>query len=215
MQIVALQYVRKRTGGEVHVDFDDGSKLVVDPDLSVQFHLARGMVFNEERHRELVVAQERLSARRRLIRNLSLRKKTAREAERYLSELKFPEHAIEYAVAVAKEHGFLNDAEYAKAYTRSQERSAKKGPRAIRQELRARGVDREIADQAVEPLTDLDVQRASAREVGEKKALALRRKPDVQNAKLKLHEYLMRKGYDPEIALEVTRELLGREDEEP
>ena len=214
MRVLSLQYVRKRSGGEVHVEFEDGTKLVVDPDLTVKFQLARGLVLSEDRHRELCEAQEKLSARRRLIRNLSLRKKTARESEHYLRTLKFPEHAIEYAISAARENGYLNDEEYAEAYTRAQERSAKKGPRAIRQELQARGVEREIAKKAVEHLTDADMQRAAARALGCKKAQSLARETDRQKAKVKLHQYLVRKGYDVDVALEVTRELLGRQDED-
>lgn len=209
--ILSMQYTRKRSGGEVHVEFDDGTKLVLDPDLTVQFHLSRGMELNEERHRELVEAQERLSARRRLIRNLSLRKKTAREAERYLRELKFPDHAIDYAVQAACEHGYLNDEEYAAMYARAHARAGKKGPRALQQELLAKGVTREIARAAVAPLADAKLQRTAARQIGAKKAAGLRGEVDRSKARIKLHQFLMRKGYDPEIVMEVTRELMGNE----
>jgi regulatory protein len=209
--IVSLQYTRKPSGGEVHVEFSDGTKLIVDPDLSVQFQLSRGMELHEDRHRELVLAQERLSARRRLIRNLALRRKTALECERWLHGLKFPEHAITYAVGVAREQGYIDDEQYAAAYVRTQDRCARKGPRAIKQELQARGVDRQIAANVVAPLVDPARQREGAMQVGEKKLAGLLREPDQQKARLKLHQYLMRKGYDPEIAMEVTRELLGRE----
>jgi regulatory protein len=209
--ILTLQYTRKRSGGEVHVEFDNGTKLVVDPDLSVQFQLSRGMMLTEERHQELVIAQERLSARRRLIRNLALRKKTAKEAQRWLRELKFPDHAITYAVKVAQQQGYINDEEYAQLFARAQDRSARKGPRAIKQELQARGVDRHIAAEAVAPLEDPARQREAARQVAEKKVVQLAREPDATKARLKLHQFLMRKGYDAEIALEVTRDLLRGE----
>lgn len=209
MRISSLQYTRKRSGGEVHLEFDDGTKLIVDPDLSVKFQLARGMQLSEERLRELVEAQERLSARRRLIRNLSLRKKTAREAARYLRELKFPEHAIEYAVGVATEQGYIDDERYAAAYAQAHARVEKKGPRAIKQELQARGVNRELAEAAVAPLADAGLQRKAARQLGEKKALGLAREADTQKRRVKLQQFLLRKGYDPEVVCDVTREILG------
>jgi regulatory protein len=212
-RILSLQYVRKRSGGEVYVEFDDSTKLIVDPDLAVQFHLARGLGLDDSSYDDLVRAQERLAARRRLIRNLTLRKKTAREAEGSLRAHQFHDHAIDYAIQVARDQGYINHEQYAEAYTRAQERSAKKGPRAIRQELQMRGVEKEIVYEAVREASSPDVQRERARDLALKKAPSLRRE-EPQKARLKLHQFLMRKGYDPEIALEITRETLGREVDE-
>src|SRR5262245_20923240 len=143
MRIESLQYVKKRGRGVVEVSFGDGTAISLDADLVVQFRLARGMQLTDERFQEIKSAEERLQARRRLIRYLSLRRKTEREAIEYLRRLAFSESAVESAIEAARELGYLNDETYAAAYTSSQSRTSGKGPRAIEYELRAKGVSRD------------------------------------------------------------------------
>jgi regulatory protein len=112
------------------------------------------------------------------------------------------------AVEHARELGMIDDKAYAGAYTRTQERGALKGPRAIRHELHQRGVDRDTAAEAVAAAEDPEAQRANARRAAERKAASLAREAPAK-ARLKLMQYLLRKGYDGTVAAEVTRELLG------
>lgn len=214
MRILSLHYVRRRSGGEVELSLDDGTVVTLDPDLVVQHRLETGRELSPAALEAVKRAQERLSARRRLIRYLSLRRKTAREAERYLRELRFSEEAVQEAVQAAREMGYLDDGRFAETYTLTQDR-ARKGPRAIRQELLMRGIDQDLADEAVTPLEPPDAQRARAREAAARRAEQLHRsEPDRRKARLKLTQFLLRRGFDGDICTEVAEELLGGGDSE-
>jgi regulatory protein len=208
MKIIELKCRKTRGDARIDLELDDGSTHALDAELAVRFHLKRGLDVDEELLARLRREQSRLEARRRLVRYLALRKKTAREAAHYLERLGFEPDAVEMAIAAARELGLLDDRRYAAAYTRTQERAASKGPRAIRAELAMRGVDKEAADRALAASEDPQVQRARARQLAMKKARALRA-DDARKARRKLLDFLIRKGYDPEVAAEVTRELLG------
>lgn len=211
MRIVSLHYVRRRGGGEVEIAFEEGSSLTVDPDLSVQFQLQSGMDLSGGELERLKSAQEHLMARRRLVRYLSLRRKTAREAENYLRQLKFGAEAVEAAVKAAFEMGYLDDERFAEAFTVTQDR-ARKGPRAIRQELLQRGVEKELAHEAVSQLEDPQVQKERARAAAEKRADLLQRtEDDPRKARQKLMQFLLRRGFDGDVSAEVSRELLSDE----
>ena len=209
MEIISLQYKKRRGGGgETLVEFGDGSILSLDAELAVRFQLKSRMTLNADKFAQLQMEQSRLSARRRLIRHLSLRRKTRREAENYLRELKFPEDAVLAAINVAMEQGYLDDADYTQAYVRGRERSAKKGPRAIFHELAAKGIAPDLANSALEASRDPEIQRARALEAGRRKAAALD-KNEPRAARQKLTRFLIGKGYDHDIVFDVTHELLG------
>ena len=213
MRIESLTHRRVRgTGDIIEVRFDDGSLLELDAELAVRFRLATGVHLTGEERARLAAEQARLGARRRLVRHLSARRKTVREAQAYLERLGFPDDAVEAAVAAARELGLLDDARFAESLRRTHERVGRRGPRAIRHELLTRGVDPDTADTAVRPSCDPATQRINARRAAERRAASLRTEPPAK-ARQKLHAFLVRKGYDADIAAEVTRELLGEDTE--
>ena len=210
MRITELAYKRKRGQGLVEVAFDDGSVLAVDAELSVVHKLARGMDLSADALEALRRDQHRLEARQRLVRHLALRRKTRRECELYLRRLGFDADAVEGALEKAAALGMIDDQGYAEAYTRTRQRGARKGPRAIRYELLQRGVDRDTAERAVRPAAGRDAQLEGARAAAARKAASLAGDP---RARAKLAQFLMRRGYDADVAAEVARAMPGGDDE--
>lgn len=206
MRITELAYKRKRGQGLVEVTFDDGSSLVVDAELSVVHKLARGLELGADALEALRRDQHHLEARQRLVRHLAVRRKTRRECALYLKRLGFGDGAVEAALEKATALGMIDDQSYAEAYTRTQQRGARKGPRAIRYELLQRGVDRDTAERAVQPVTDRETQMSGARAAAERKAASLAGDP---RGRAKLAQFLMRRGYDGDVAAEVARAMLG------
>jgi regulatory protein len=195
----------------ITVEFEDGKELQVDPELIVRFHLGVGMDLDEQFEQRLREENSRLLARRRLVAYLSARRKTTQEARLYLERLGFPATAVEYALEAVRELGLLDDAEFAQAYTRTQKKVAKKGPRAIEFELLSRGVSRGEAEEVVSRCYSPQEQVHLAREIAEKRMSRLS-SSTVAEKHRKLSQYLFRRGFDPEIVAEVVRELLHHEE---
>lgn len=213
MRILSLTYKRSRAGGVVCVEMDNLSTFTLDAEIAVQHRLASGAELTEEGLRDLVKANEQLLARRRLIRYLALRRKTEAESRRYLTHHGFADEAIDSAIEAARKGGYLDDQQYAEAYVRTQIRTSRKGPRAIRQELLTRGVDEDLAQSALRPVADPAVQQQAALQLGTKKVAEIKRRNDPVKARQKMQMMLLRKGYDPDIASEVTRQLLGENED--
>ena len=91
VKIVSLRFEKKRGIEQFQLEFEDGSSMVLDPELAVQFRITKGRDLASEERADMEARQARLMARRRLVRHLSLRRKTAREAARYLRQLGFDE----------------------------------------------------------------------------------------------------------------------------
>ena len=99
----------------------------------------------------------------------------------------------------------INDAAFAELLVRSRCNTKKVSRSVMRQQLRQKGVDQEIIDEALLVVTDDDELRM-ATELVERKARAMSRL-DPQVRKRRLFGLLARKGYGTAIALKVINDL--------
>ncbi|GMA85470.1 hypothetical protein GCM10025868_07200 [Angustibacter aerolatus] len=76
-----------------------------------------------------------------------------------------------------------------------------------RTSLRTKGVDRDVADAALEVVTD-DSERAAARRLVTARLRSIERLPPDKQAQ-RLAGLLARKGYGAGVAYEIVREVLG------
>ena len=102
--------------------------------------------------------------------------------------------------------GYLNDAEFARFWVENRQHFRPKGGRALRQELRQKGLDPPVIEAA---LSDLDPV-AAAYAAGQVRAgrLAYLIQADPPAFQRKLGAFLMRRGFDYEIVAEVVARLM-------
>lgn len=108
------------------------------------------------------------------------------------------------------EVGLLDDAAFAEQWVSSRHRHRGLGRRALADELRRKGVDRETAAVALDELGGED-ERARAAELVERRLPSMRRLDDTVAAR-RLVGMLARKGYAAGLAHEVVREALAGRD---
>jgi regulatory protein len=116
------------------------------------------------------------------------------------------------------EVGLIDDAAFAGQWVRSRHQQSGLGRRAIAAELYRKGVDREVAAQALAEV-DPESERRTARELIERRLRTLRVDGPGERAKVgqRLLGMLARRGYPSGVATEVIRAALaehGAEDEE-
>jgi regulatory protein len=203
------------------VHLSDGRTAELSPDLVVRERLSVGSIISSDEHwHSILAAQARLDARFRLIRLLSTRRKTRREAEDYLTRLGFPPDAVDHAVQAAEHLGYLNDEAYAGAYARTKDRTQKEGPRSIAAGLGRRGVDREIIDETIAPLEPEEVQKPKALVLAQKRWASQQTsnrkssKATPREEQAKLAAYLLRRGFSPDIVYAVVEKVTGHSPED-
>ena len=104
-----------------------------------------------------------------------------------------------------EEIGMVDDAAFAELLIRSRCNTKRVSRSVLRQQLRQKGVDQEIIEEALMVITDGDELRM-ATELVERKARAMSRlEPEVR--KRRLFGLLARKGYNTSIALRVIQDL--------
>ncbi|WP_435194963.1 recombination regulator RecX [Streptomyces sp. NRRL F-5630] len=138
--------------------------------------------------------------------------RTRKQLAEALRKREIPEEAAEEVLSRFEEVGLIDDAAFAGAWVESRHHSRGLARRALARELRTKGVDSGLIDEAVEQL-DPEQEEATARELVDRKLRATRGL-DRDKRLRRLAGMLARKGYPEGLALRVVRQALEAEGEE-
>ena len=112
-----------------------------------------------------------------------------------------------------EEIGLVDDAAFARSWVAGRQRGKSLATRALAAELRRHGVDDEIAREALAEI-DPDAERQAAHRLVQTKLRAMDRLDDTVKMR-RLVAMLARKGYGPDMALQVVRTELDLAGEAP
>src|SRR5712692_3362667 len=144
---------------------------------------------------------------------LSYRPRSREEVRRYLRRKETPPETIEAALARLDRLDLINDHSFTSFWVESREQFSPRGARALKNELRMKGVEREVVDEMVND--EQDEERALR--AGRKKAMALVNAPnsDYATFRNRLGSFLQRRGFGYQIATKTVRVLWKELKEEP
>ena len=153
-------------------------------------------------------------ARKILLDQLTGRARTRRELADKLSARNVPDELAAGLLDRFEEVGLVDDSAFARAWVTDRQRAKGLAPRALAQELRRKGIDDEVAKEALDEVS-LESQEEAARSLVRRKLRSVRGLDDVV-ATRRLVSLLARKGYSASMAFRVVKEELGAEvDDEP
>lgn len=133
-------------------------------------------------------------------RAISSRERTVAEVRAFLERKELEPAAIEYALGELAEAGAVDDARFARLFTEDRRGIDQWGNERIARELRRRGVEAAVIEEATSGLTR-DDELASAIEL-----LRTKLPPaDDDRGRAKAWRLLVRKGYEPELAYDAVR----------
>jgi regulatory protein len=152
-------------------------------------------------------------ARTILLRRLEAAPRTRAELARTLHERGVPEEVAAHVLDRFVDVGLIDDGAFARMWVESRQAARGLAPRALRAELRAKGVADDLIDEAVSSVDD-EAQLAAARAVAARKARSLHGVARPAQVR-RLSGALARKGYGPGVAAQVVRETLAALDSDP
>ena len=186
----------KRRSGWTKVQLD-GASLCLLPDEQVwRLGLKAGVELEEADLEAVRVAAESAEALRIGLRYLSVRPRSRREIELRLRRDSISSAAIESTVARLVELNYLNDADFAAAFSRDRIRLRPCGTRQMRSELLSRGVSRSDAEAGIR--TAMNDENVTEDELLERVASARAARlagADREVARRRLFGYLARRGF--------------------
>ncbi|CAN5177043.1 recombination regulator RecX [soil metagenome] len=207
MKITALQ-PQTRNAERVNLHVDGAFRLALAAEIAYGAHLHVGDSISEATLRELEARDQAWKAREAALVLLSFRPRTAAELRRRLLRKDFPEEIVDSCVTSLVDQGLVNDGAFAEMFVRDRVRLRPKGKHRLVQELRAKGVDPEEAQEAItevferEEVAESELARVAA---AKWRPRAGEERP---KARARLHAFLARRGFGGDAIREVMAEML-------
>lgn len=157
----------------------------------------------EEKVKEIEAAD---AAKQVLLRRLSHAPRTRKELAKDLKDKDISDEVANVALDRFEEVGLINDQALASNYVSSQHERKGLGKNALRQQLRAKGVSDDVAQEAISQISD-DQEFQAAFALACKKIRSLQ-KDDAKTQLRKIVGVLARKGYSSNLAFRVAKEVI-------
>ncbi len=190
--ITALK-IQKKNKERVNVFVDDEFALGVT--VMVAASLRKGQFLSDADIDRLKHGDEFDKAYDRAIRFLSYRSRSRAEVDRYLREKDYADEVVEATLKRLQDQQYLNDEAFARFWLQNREQFRPRGRRALRYELRQKGISDQIID---EMLAEVDEETLAWSAV-EKKLPRWQDLPE-QEFKKKLVGFLTRRGFNYAVA---------------
>lgn len=205
-QITKITTQKKRTDRyNIYIDYGKGEEYAfsVDEDILLKFQLKKGKDMDEFDLADIQFYDEIQKAFTTALNFLAHRMRSELEIRTYLRKKEIDEPIIQEAVHKLYHYNYLDDLEFAKSYVRTQVNSGNKGPITVRLELKEKGINDKIIEQAMR-LYPLDVQLEHSRKIAEK-SIAKEKNISERALKQKLEQTLLRKGFSMDVIVEALQ----------
>jgi regulatory protein len=197
MSVITKITQQKRDSERYNIFIDEKYAFSVHETVLVKFSLTKGMALEDWVVDEMVYEDEISKAFNRALHYLGFRMRSEFEVKQKLKESGYGEAVVLEAIVKLRRLGFLNDETFSAALLETQKRSGSRGPRAIREELRRKGIGKELQEKVLESYSE-EEQLEIATKLAEKAANANRSHSPSQ-LKQRIQNALLRRGYSYDI----------------
>ena len=203
-----------RKPGRFEVEIDGLPTATLSIEAIERFGLSAGGFVDDRKAAAIEREVGILQTYDRALNMLAARGRASAELRRLLIRKGEPADAVDVAIERLVNVGFLDDAAFARQFTRSKGVSGGLSRRRLQQELGRRGVNRETGSEAIETVfTEEGVDEAAAIEKVARKKLRSLTNLDAPTRRRRLYSFLARRGYDSDDIARVLRDLLDSSDE--
>ncbi len=204
---ITLMVVQKRNKERVNIHLD--GEFAFGLTINEAMKLRKGQKLTAEDVVRLKALDEVAVAHDRALNFLSYRPRSIAEVRQNLRDKDISEVAVEEVISRLVRVGLLDDVAFARYWVENRDRFKPRGERALRYELRRKGVPDEALDLAVE---EIDADDAAYRAAA--KRARRYRKADVPTFKKKMLAYLTRLGFDYGTSRDVVEQLLEEREQQ-
>ena len=176
-------------------------------ETTVKNRLKVGQIISAEKLAEIQLESEKNTAFDKALSYLSATRKTEKQVREHLANKGYLPAVCDFVVEKLRSYNFLNDGEYAEAYTEFA--SNRKGKKLIRMELRNKGIAEDAIDEALSAMPKEREEEAAAACLQK----YMRGKEYSKETLQKAYRYLLGKGYDYEVVKTALSTLGEYEDE--
>ncbi len=203
MQITAIEKQRRRRRANVYLD--GRFALSLNLGLLAEAGLHEGDALTPQQVDSLRQADVKHQAHESALRLLAYRPRSEAEIRQRLARRGLPPQVVQETIARLRDQGLLSDAAFARFWVETRDQTSPRGRRLLWQELSAKGIEREVARQAIAPVAEEDAALRAA----QRKARHLQSQ-DYSTFRRRLGDFLLRRGF-PYPTVHTIVERLWRE----
>lgn len=205
MPVITKITRQKKSLDRYNIFLDESYAFSVDESVLIQHQLTKGKVLAEFEMDDVIYEDEVRKAFSAALNYLSYRMRSEQEVKKKLLDAGYGEAVALEAIRKLLEYNYLNDEEFSKALLSTEKKSSKKGPTAIRQSMKQKGISEETQQQVLGTYTEKE-QVEIALALAEKSLRSSGQLTPSQQ-KRKIQDMLMRKGYSFAIGKIVLTQL--------
>jgi regulatory protein len=194
LRIVSIKKIKSRSS-LLEIALSDHRKIRLHADIAYKRRIRAGDEIKAEQVSRLLNEQKLFDLKNAALRLLSRRPHSKRELELKLIGRKFPRDDIGRALNEIESEGYLNDEEFARLFAAERLRLKPRSRRMISEELKKRGISREIIEKVIPDIfQDTDEKDLALNLI--KKSPGRFSGYYGQELKLKLLRFLRNRGFD-------------------
>lgn len=201
MAIITKITTQQKNQDRYNIFWDNGNgeefAFSVDSDVFIKFQLKKGMELDDLSIMEIHYQDDIRKAYHLAISSLSRRMRSEKEIINYLIQKEIEEPVIQEVIHKLLSQNYLNDKEFAIAFTRTQLNTTDKGPELIRIELKEKGIHSDIIDTVLDEFSFEDQVEKALKLCG--KYRQKNTKESDRAVKQKMEQLLLRKGYSYDV----------------
>lgn len=187
--------VQKKDADRCSIYLDEKFAFGIHVDLVLEAGLKKDLRLTEDECRELVSRDFYFKALKRCMSFIAYRPRTEFEIRTRLKELGVPDEISKRVMDRMLELGYLNDKEFARQWAETRSRSKGFGPLRLQMELQKKGIDQELAREAVLDTCSDELVLKNLQDQMKRAIHRYRRDVDITTKKRKIVGFLSRRGF--------------------
>ena len=192
--VTALK-AQKNNPNRVSLFLDGEFALGIHQDLVVKYDLHTGRTLTPEEQAQLEADERLIDAKQCALEYLAHKARTEGEVRDRLAQDDYEPSIIEQVITRLHELSYLDDEAYAHDFVKARFANKSYGPHRLRRELRERGVDAALIEDALTQLRETVDFQSTAQSLAEKYWHRVADEPHPLKQAKKLQGYLVRRGY--------------------
>jgi regulatory protein len=191
-----------RRGRRVEVTLASGTVYLIDANVAGDLGIGPGVELDLAAAQAMLDADDLVAAKQVATRQLAFRPRSTSELRQTLHQRGFSDHVVDQVIERFLALGYLDDADFARRWIQTREQISPRGTRLLKQELRQKGIEPEMAEEAIAEAAVDDVDaamRLAERRVSKMAGL------DRDTQRRRLAGFLERRGFSYEVIRTVDR----------
>ena len=207
-----IERVSRKDEKNVSVYFDNGERLILSEDTFYNSGLRKGDEISEDRFSFFIEQNILYHIKQRAFSYLARRFHSERELLIKLKQKSYEERLIKLVLNELREKSFIDDQVFANHFIEEKLKRKRWGTNKIRAALFSKGISASIIDEVLKSFDSEEDQNEAAIGLVQKKYENLKkRETDNRKLKQKLIAFLLSRGFEYEISVEVVSKIIKQD----